>query len=172
MLLIDFAIFLIAATAWAVFCPDTDIGRMLRRALIDGPAQWFGKASPLKVALSLIVGAALVMLMVSSPELMPIIAADFMLYVDLTVALTVTGASMRWRWIRHVVVRLGRAATAVFRPQRTGVRRLRATRTVRRDGGRKGEDPDPGWLAACFSAVENRGLRRNFCPNLAYYRVS
>lgn len=79
------------------FAPDSDIGKALRRGLVDGPAQLLN-GGPLKIFVALVVLVGLVAFAVGAPELVALIGmADLSVYLDLAVLAFILSAGTRLR---------------------------------------------------------------------------
>ena len=124
-MLIFAILILLAAGAVARLCPDTPLGRLLNRSLIEAPAAWLDSPSPRKI----IVAVAVVIFVLAAPEMALLVGADLTLFVEATVAASLAVGQLRWR---QLVQRI----TAASRGLAQGIQRLGKT-SGRQAGGRR-----------------------------------
>lgn len=145
-LLLAFAFLVVA------FTPDTNLGKALRRVLVDGPARLLN-GGPLKVFVALVVVAGLVAFAVGAPELVALIGmADLSVYIELAALSFILSAVTGLRTASRSGVAatrrcFGRAARAPARLRRRRVR-TRRTRKPRRQAANDDGRPFGVWAAA------------------------
>jgi cobalamin biosynthesis protein CobD/CbiB len=116
---------LLLALCTALWAPDTSIGKSLRIVLIDAPAKTLSRATPVKVIIGLIVFLALVVFIVSAPELVALMGfSDLYFYLDITVISILMSTVIRLKSVLAYAIRLVRGIAARGIPQwkRTGPR--------------------------------------------------
>jgi len=123
---------LMAIIALALLCPDTPIGRVVRRHLVERPAQWLNTAEPWRIAMTIaiiVAGLAIMSLMPLLPpaDMLPMIGeAPFYADLCLFALAALSGGALKLirslvRWGRQGLTRRIFAA----RQGRTRVRRPR-----------------------------------------------
>jgi hypothetical protein len=109
---------LFLALCVALWAPDTPIGKSLRVVLIDAPAKTLSRATPLKVIIGLIVFLALVVFIISAPELVAIMGlGDLYFYLDITVISILMSTAVRLKSVFAYAIRLVRGIAARDIPQ-------------------------------------------------------
>jgi len=82
----------------ALWVPDTPVGKILRRALIDDPARMLSNTTPLKTVVGVIVFFALIAFVIGGPEVVAIMGiGDLSLYLDITVVTLLVSAALRFK---------------------------------------------------------------------------
>lgn len=135
---------LMAGIALALACPDTPIGRFVRRHLVERPALWLNDAKPVQVAMTLLVICALLALIPLFPpaDLLPMIGeAPFYADLCLLVVAAVSGSALKAvkGLIGQVRLMFKRRAPRMARRQI----RARRSRPLR-----KSDDDHPVWVWA------------------------
>jgi hypothetical protein len=150
--------FAVGLIAW--LAPDTPLGRQLRRALVDGPAERLSRIRPGVVLLVLLLAAVSVALIALArsdgaflaaqglPEAVGALAAfDVATYLDVLAIGWLFAASVRLRAVKAVV----RSAVARLRVMRRAAPRARARRS-RPAAPPPANSDDEGWPAFALAA--------------------
>lgn len=129
------------AVGWmiAFAFPETDLGRTLRRWLVDAPGRWLSHLTPMKIVLAAIVLVTIVAVSMVAPlDLAFLFAGDAATYVEVAAAI----------WLVAARVQLGRWSGIAWR---AAMRRLRETPALP-------ADPDcPGASASSGAAKRVTG---------------
>jgi cobalamin biosynthesis protein CobD/CbiB len=114
---------LLMALFVVLFAPDTPIGKSLRVMLIDAPAKTLSRATPRKVIIGLIVFLALVIFIISAPELVAIMGlSDLSIYLDITIISILMNTAIRLKSVLAYAIRLVRGIATRDIPQRKRAR--------------------------------------------------
>lgn len=134
----------------ALCCPDTTIGRAVRRVLVDGPASALIGLTPRRALfLILALGFALAFAQIAPAEFLWIMAGDAATWLEIAALAWLLSASrLTTRILTETVAKLA----IRLRPMMRSAGRMRERRAARKlHAGRrsppKDEDQAPAWLA-------------------------
>jgi hypothetical protein len=124
------------------FFPDTEVGRFLRRWMVEKPANWLSQLTPAKAAKWLVLAPIVAVMVIATPELLPLLAVmgDAGLVLELLLLLWMAAFMADLRSIRSRIAFLGRAIANITR--RIMPRRQHNARAKRRPTQRPGKPGD------------------------------
>jgi hypothetical protein len=100
------SLLLLAAMAVVWLCPQTPLGRLLRRLLVEAPARMLNRLTPRKALFAIVAFVALAVLTAALPaELAMLAAVDVATYIEVLSAISLLGLAVRLRnWLKLVCV--------------------------------------------------------------------
>lgn len=142
----------LTALALMLAFPRTPTGRWLHRMLVEAPARYLLDLTWAKIGKGFVVGIAIAVFAIASPEMLAILAVtglDAAALLELMIVIWLVSLSGGVTGARRTITRLAAGTARLMRTVARPRTRARSTRPKRPSSQHKNDDsPEPGWAFA------------------------